>query len=602
MPSVLKAAPRRRAAAQPVRRRQRLPVAPSVGSKPAPAHPPVPHALYQFAIEQLPHGLSMFDGDDRLVVANRRYRLIWQLPDHLCRPGTHFADIIAASHGARLVVDELEPVTDPTQPGRRRREWQLDDGRIIEVTITRLPGGACVALHADVTEQRQAQMQVAHMARHDMLTGLCNRAQLVEQMLKLLPRTQRGEALAVLLVDLDRFKTVNDTLGHGAGDALLRQVAGRMRECVREGDTIARLGGDEFAVLQAGSHQPSAASALARRLVDVLSLPFDLAGQLAHIGASVGIAVAPFDATEVEPLLECADLALYRAKSAGRGVLRFFEPEMDACVQLRRQMEVDLRRAIDQQDFELAYQAQVALPGLALTGAEALIHWRHPTRGRISPADFVPVAEETGLIIPIGRWVLHQACRDAAGWPAPLRVAVKVSAVQFRSRSLMHDVLAALQDSGLPPQRLELEITEAVLLADTGHTLSVLHALRERGVRTSLDDFGAGYASLSHLRRFPFDKLQIDRSLIADLHRGGDARAIVEAIAGLGRGLGMTITAEGVETAGQLAALQAAGCGEVQGDLFSRPCAADDLSKLIADSAAAGRLHGGADAATAGPA
>ncbi len=282
------------------------------------------HALYAQAIEHLPHGLSMFDADDRLVVANQRYRDIWRLPAHLCQPGAQFADIIAASHGAVMVTDDIEPATGPGQVLRRRREWQLDDGRIIEVTVTRLAGGACVALHQDITEKHRAQQQVAHLARHDALTGLCNRAELRQRMAQHLPRTQRGEALAVLMLDLDRFKAVNDSLGHAAGDGLLQQVADRLRRCVRESDTIARLGGDEFALLQAGTAQPAGATALAGRVIDALGQPFELDGQQASIGASVGIAVAPQDGDGAEILLKNADLALYRAKAAGRGVLRFF--------------------------------------------------------------------------------------------------------------------------------------------------------------------------------------------------------------------------------------------------------------------------------------
>jgi len=292
--------------------------------------------------------------------------------------------------------------------------------------------------------------------------------------------------------------------------------------------------------------------------------------------------VAPFDGDQAEALIKSADLALYRAKAAGRGVLRYFEPEMDARMQLRRQLESDLRGAIVRGEFELAFQAQVAADSHAVIGVEALIRWNHPVRGRVSPLDFIPLAEETGLIIPIGVWVLRQACVAAVAWPESVRIAVNLSPVQFKSHTLLRDVMAALHDSGLPPQRLELEITEAVLLDDTERALSVLHAMRERGIRISMDDFGTGYSSLSYLRRFPFDKIKIDRSFIQDAAQGGDALAIVGAISNLGRSLGMSTTAEGVETVEQLAAVCAAGCAEVQGYLFSRPGPASAISALIA--------------------
>jgi len=542
------------------------------------------HALYVLAIEQMPQGLSMFDGDDRLLVANRRYRDLWQLPESLCQPGARFADLLAANPATELPCHDpyLAEAAATGEPSRRRREWQLRDGRIIGVTITRLPGGACVALHEDITERHRDQQQVAYLARHDALTGLPNRAQLSDEMTRQLPRVHRGEELALLYLDLDRFKSVNDTLGHTAGDGLLRQVAERLRASAREGDLIARLGGDEFAVLQTGTAQPAGSTALAKRLIEALSQPFDLDGHQAHIGTSVGVAVAPFDGDHAEALIKSADLALYRAKAAGRGVLRYFEPEMDARMQLRRQLESDLRGAIVRGEFELAFQAQVAADSHAVIGVEALIRWNHPVRGRVSPLDFIPLAEETGLIIPIGVWVLRQACVAAVAWPASVRIAVNLSPVQFKSHTLLRDVMAALHDSGLPPQRLELEITEAVLLDDTERALSVLHAMRERGIRISMDDFGTGYSSLSYLRRFPFDKIKIDRSFIQDAAQGGDALAIVGAISNLGRSLGMSTTAEGVETIEQLAAVCAAGCAEVQGYLFSRPGPASAISALIA--------------------
>ena len=541
-----------------------------------------PLALYAVVIEQLPQGLCMFDSEDRLLLWNQRYRDIWRLPEHLCQVGQHFADIIADSHGAVLIYDELEPCNGPGQSRRRRRLWRLDDQRIIEVAVTRLASGACVALHEDITAQHAAQQRESYLARHDALTGLGNRAHLAEQLDLHLPRTQRGEEMALLMLDLDRFKQVNDTLGHAVGDALLSQLGQRLRAVVREGDATARLGGDEFAVLQIGVGQPAAAAHLAQRLIEALAQPFDLDGHQAHVGCSVGIALAPFDGDDAASLLKNADLALYRAKGAGRGVFRFFEPDMDKDQQRRLQLETDLRRALERGEFALAYQAQVALPGHEVVGMEALVRWDHPTQGRVSPVDFIPLAEETGLILPLGLWVLQQACRDAAAWPPQVRVSVNLSPVQFRSRTLVADVMAALAAAGLAPQRLLLEITEAVLMHDVDQTLQVMQVLRQQGVRMALDDFGTGYSSLSYLRRFPFDKIKIDRSFVVDLAPGNSADCIIKAISQLASGLGMATIVEGVETLAQLQVVQASGCKEVQGYLFSRPRPAQDIAHQIA--------------------
>jgi len=542
--------------------------------------------LQSAVVDELPIGVSLFDRQGRLILANRRCRELWRLPPDLLVPGCALEAIQNATAEARELNDTLD--TDPsTGARRRRREWQLPDGRVVEVTINRLADGTTVMLHADLTQTRQAQAQVSFLAQHDSLTGLPNRQRLCERIAEHLPRTARGEELAVLCLDLDRFKLVNDTLGHGAGDALLRQVAERLQGAVRGTDTAARLGADEFAVLQTGASQPTGSTALARRVIARLAEPFDLGGQPVHIDACIGVAVAPFDGNDPETLLKNADLALVRAKAAGRGQLRYFEPEMDARMQVRRELELALRRAVEQGEFELAFQAQVALPACQVVGVEALLRWQHPQRGRVSPADFVPLAEETGLITPIGRWVLREACRVAMDWPATVRVAVNVSAVQFKSRTLVTDVFDALAASGLPPDRLELEITEAVLLEDTELALSVLRTLRARGVHLSMDDFGTGYSSLSYLRRFPFDRIKIDRSFVADAAQGGDALAIIEAINRLGNSLSMVTTAEGVETTGQLSAVASAGCAEVQGYLFCRPMPADQIAALIAAGPAA---------------
>jgi diguanylate cyclase (GGDEF)-like protein len=424
------------------------------------------------------------------------------------------------------------------------------------------------------------------MARLDPLTGLPNRLLLRERLEEALARLKRnGEACALLLIDLDRFKPVNDTLGHPVGDALLLKVADRLRATVRPTDTIARIGGDEFIILQTGVRDPSDIQALARRLVDLIGRTYMVEGHLLTIGASVGVAVAPGDGTTADILLKNADLALYRSKTDGRGTFRFFEPEMDARMQARRRLELDMRQALARREFLLHYQPQMNLENNRLTGCEALIRWRHPERGTVSPVDFIPLAEEIGLIVPIGEWVIRQACRDAAAWPAPLSVAVNVSPAQFKSERLVETILSALSTSGLPAKRLEVEITEGVLLQESEKTLQTLHRLRALGVRVSMDDFGTGYSSLSYLRSFPFDKIKIDRSFVKDLAAKPDGDAIIRAIAGLGKSLGMTTVAEGVETHDQMQRIRAEGCTDVQGYLISKPIPADDLLTLLGKQA-----------------
>jgi diguanylate cyclase (GGDEF)-like protein len=446
-----------------------------------------------------------------------------------------------------------------------------------------MPDGGWVSTFEDITERRRAEAQIAHMSRHDALTDLPNRVLFREHMEQNLARVRRGEALAVLCLDLDYFKGINDSLGHAVGDAMLQAVAGRLRDCVREMDTVARLGGDEFAILQVGARQPADATGLAQRIVDMLGQPFDLAGHQLHIGVSVGIAVSPSDGDDPDQLMKNADLALYRAKEDGRNGFRFFEPEMDAKMRLRRTLEADLRKALTQGEFELFYQPVVNLRKNEITGLEALLRWHHPERGLVSPADFIPLAEEIGLIIPLGEWVLRQACAEAATWSSPVTVAVNLSPVQFKSKNLVATVVSALAASRLPPIRLEVEITETVLMQDNEATLDVLHQLRDIGVRISMDDFGTGYSSLSYLRRFPFDKIKIDQSFVRDLVMNGDSLSIVRAVTGLGSSLGMVTTAEGVETAEQLNVLRAEGCTEVQGFVFSPPRPAREITKILRD-------------------
>ncbi|MFZ2145122.1 MAG: EAL domain-containing protein, partial [Xanthobacteraceae bacterium] len=367
---------------------------------------------------------------------------------------------------------------------------------------------------------------------------------------------------------LDHFKSVNDTLGHPIGDELLKVVADRLRHCTREPDTIARLGGDEFAIIMTAMHQPSDAAFLSQRVREAITKPFELDGHQMVVDVSIGISIAPLDATDPDQLLKSADMALYGAKADGRGTYRFFEPEMDARMRQRRDLEMDLRQALVNGEFELHYQPLVTLDNNEITGFEALVRWKHPVRGTISPGDFIPVAEETGLIIQLGDWVLRKACEETAAWPESLKIAVNLSPAQLKSRNLVQVIIGALAASGMPATRLQLEITESVLMQNTFATLATLHQLRELGVQIAMDDFGTGYSSLSYLRSFPFDKIKIDRSFINDLSNGSEPLAIVRAIASLAKSLSMISTAEGVETTQQLEQLQSVGCTEMQGYLF----------------------------------
>jgi diguanylate cyclase (GGDEF)-like protein len=423
----------------------------------------------------------------------------------------------------------------------------------------------------DMTERKRAEARLAFMAQHDGLTGLPNRNLLRQHMDDMLLHTRRSsDKVAVLMLGIDNFKAVNDTLGHGVGDKLLRGVAKRLRSTLREEDALARLNSDEFAIVQGGVMRPEDAVLLAKRLLEAIGEPYLLDGHSIVIGASIGIAMSPGDGDESEKLLKNADMALSRAKSEFRGTFSFFEAEMDARAQTRRKIEMDLRDAIQNDGLRPFYQPLINLATGRITGFEALVRWPHPERGMISPGDFIPVAEETGLINPLGGLMLRRACMDAAHWPDDVSVAVNLSPLQFRTGNLLSQVTEALKHSGLPARRLELEITETLLLEKSSQVLATLHALRALGVRISMDDFGTGYSSLSYLRSFPFDKIKIDQSFVRDLGSNRDAQAIVRSIISLGKGLGVTITAEGVETEAELSCLRTEGCHEGQGFLFSR--------------------------------
>jgi diguanylate cyclase (GGDEF)-like protein/PAS domain S-box-containing protein len=423
----------------------------------------------------------------------------------------------------------------------------------------------------DITERKRAESRLAFLAQHDGLTGLPNRNLLRQQMDEVLLHSRRtAEKVAVLVLGLDNFKSVNDTLGHGIGDKLLRGVAKRLRSTLREEDVLARLNSDEFAIIQTGLARPEDAVLLSRRLLEAIADPYLLDGHSVVIGATIGIAMAPSDGEDSEKLLKNADMALSRAKSETRGTFSFFEAGMDARAQSRRKIELDLRDAIQNDVLKPYYQPLVDLSCGRITGFEALVRWPHPERGMVPPGEFIPIAEETGLINSLGVMMLRRACMDAALWPDDVRVAVNLSPAQFRTSNLLSIVMDTLKQSGLPPKRLELEITETLLLEKSAEVLASLHALRALGVRVSMDDFGTGYSSLSYLRSFPFDKIKIDQSFVRDLDANRDAQAIIRSIASLGMGLGVTITAEGVETEAELSCLRAEGCHEGQGFLFSR--------------------------------
>ncbi|WGD53236.1 EAL domain-containing protein [Bradyrhizobium sp. CB1650] len=491
-----------------------------------------------------------------------------------------------------LQAFDSEPpwTTDRSGVEQAARTWKhvKADGALIDLAIysrelTYAGRPAVLLALMDITERKRAEARLAFMAQHDGLTGLPNRNLLRQQIDEMLPHMRRSaEKVAVLMLGLDNFKAVNDTLGHAVGDKLLRGVSKRLRSTLREEDALARLNSDEFAIVQSGLMRPEDAVMLAKRLLEAIADPYLLDGHSVVIGASIGIAMAPGDGDDSEKLLKSADMALSRAKIDARGSFAFFEAALDARAQSRRKIEVELRDAIQNDVLRPYYQPLVDLSSGRITGFEALVRWPHPERGMVSPAEFIPVAEETGLINPLGGLMLRRACLDAATWPDDVRVGVNLSPLQFRSGNLLSIVTDALKQSGLPPRRLELEITETLLLEKSAQVLATLHALRALGVRISMDDFGTGYSSLSYLRSFPFDKIKIDQSFVRDLGANREAQAIIRSIVSLGKGLGVTITAEGVETEAELSCLRAEGCDEGQGFLFSKARPNADIIGLLA--------------------
>jgi diguanylate cyclase (GGDEF)-like protein len=551
------------------------------------------NSRFEAVLRYLPVGLSMFDSEQRLIMCNSAYREIYSLSEQSTRPGTLFSEILLQHAKSEAGCDHQTNLDDVSSwvaeyfaklaCGKQFTDTQhLSDGRTIFVRIGPIAGGGWVDVQEDITERSEQEAKIAYMARHDMLTGLPNRTLLRERLDQALKSARRGENIAVLCLDLDRFKEVNDTLGHPVGDTLLKAVAERLSDSVREIDTVGRVGGDEFVIVQITSEPSKEAAALAARIIELINTPFDLSGHKLVIGTSVGIAISGADAADSETLLAQADMALYRSKSDGRATYCFFEEDMNTRMRARREIEHDLRMALVNGELQLHYQPLVNLERNEVTALEALLRWAHPRRGLVSPGEFIPIAEETGLIVPIGEWVLRQACADAATWPGNIMVAVNISPAQFKCRSLAETVFNAVAASGLTAQRLELEITESALLQDSEATLSTLRQLHNFGVRIAMDDFGTGYSSLSYLRKFPFDKLKIDRCFIASLSAESQSSlAIVRAITGLGRALGLSITAEGVETQEQLEIARSEGCTEMQGYLFSAPRPVDEARRFL---------------------
>ena len=538
------------------------------------------------AVNNIPQGLVLYDASKRVIICNQPYIDMFGLSPEVARPGCTMQRLIRHRQQTGSFdgdVDEFcSAIIQKMSLGKTTRQLtEAPGGRAIEIINRPLNGGGWVATIEDITERRRADEKIAHLAHYDGLTDLPNRVLFRERLEQAVKAVQPGEQLAVLYIDIDEFKSVNDALGHPIGDELLKGVAGRLRGCLKATDVAARLGGDEFAVIQTGIRNQSETTRLVDEIHSTIRQPFECMGHLITTDASIGIALAPDDGLDLDQLLRNADLALYGAKGDGRRTYRFFEAGMEARATARRSLELELRQAINDGGLETYYQPVVNLEDGKISSCEALLRWRHPERGMISPAEFIPIAEDSGLINQLGQWVLNTACAEAAKWPDDVRVAVNVSPVQFRSQTLALNVAAALSAHGLAASRLELEITEAVLIRDVEAALDMLHQLRKLGVRIALDDFGTGYSSLSYLQRFPFDKIKIDRSFIRDIASAGTSSSIVQAVVNIAAASDMTTTAEGVETAQQRNLLHILGCTEMQGYLFSPAIPAAEVRRLL---------------------
>jgi diguanylate cyclase (GGDEF)-like protein len=544
-------------------------------------------ATVDAALNNLVQGVVMFDAKLRLIVCNQRYLDMYRLSRDIVRPGAALQNIIehratVGSFGTDDVERYAADILTAMERGKLlSRTTNLRDGRIIHIVSQPIEGGGWVTTHEDVTEAKRAEERIAHLAHHDALTGLPNRKLFYLQLEQALKHVRRGERLAVLYLDLDHLKRINDTLGHSAGDKLIKAAADRLRGCVRDIDVVARLSGDEFAIIQSALNQSADAAVLAKRVCEAIHEPFDLDGNQVVVDISIGVSIAPDDASEFDELLKTADIALYEAKNTGRGTFCFYEAEMNARIQARAELERDMQGALVNGEFGLFYQPIASLDGNKIASFEALLRWHHPKRGLVSPAEFIPIAEETGLIIPLGEWVVRTACAEAANWPDDVRVAVNVSSVQLTNKNFVNVVVGAVASANIKPNRLELEITESVLMQNTFANLATLNRLHEFGVHFAMDDFGTGYSSLGYLLSFPFHRIKIDRSFILGLADKDEARAIVRATVDLARGLGMRVTAEGVETMQQLQQVRILGCTEIQGFLLNAPRPAAEIVQLL---------------------
>jgi diguanylate cyclase (GGDEF)-like protein/PAS domain S-box-containing protein len=547
---------------------------------------------FNAALGNMTQGLCMFDEDRRLVVWNDRYAELYQVPADLLKVGTPYETIVADRVTRGIVKGDTGPLTIKARvveltelaPDSNRVD-ELADGRFVQLSRQPMEGGGWLSIIEDITERRRAEAEIVHLARHDALTGLANRAEFNEKLDAASKRLKRsGGTLTVMMLDLDRFKAVNDTLGHPAGDKLLVEVGRRLQATLRETDVLARLGGDEFAIIQEdAANQHEGAIALALRIIHAISEPFDLDGHEASIGTSIGIALAPENGVEPEALLKSADLALYDAKANGRSDFRIYHSRMLEIAHTQLSAEAELRDAITREQFEMHYQPVVDVKTRRLCGIEALVRWRHPTRGLIFPDHFIPLAESTGLIVPLGDWILQRACSDAASLPAHVKLAINISPVQFKKGNLFDVILCSLVESGLSPERLELEITESSLLENQEAHLATIRQLKNLGISMALDDFGTGYSSVTYLTRFPFDKIKIDRTFTQGIFSRRESVAVVSSVLALAQGLGTLTTVEGIETEQQFEYMRQAGVDLAQGYLFGRPV---PLAQLDLDRAA----------------
>jgi diguanylate cyclase (GGDEF)-like protein len=544
---------------------------------------------FDAAIANLSNGISMFDGDGKLMLWNQRYIDIYEFPPDLIRHGVGFESVLAFRQAANDFDRDVNSfIADFRAQLIKNRQaafcFQLGDGRVVSVVNTAIASGGWVSIHEDITERKRAEAEIAHMARHDALTGLANRAAFNARLAEATDRAARqGGAVALLMLDLDKFKAVNDTLGHPAGDQLLVEVGQRLRSALRDGDVLARLGGDEFAIIQeGGSDQYDAAIRIAKRIIQAIGQPFDLNGHPTHVGSSLGIALAPQHGVDPEALLTAADLALYDAKASGRNDYRVFQAAMREAARNRKLAESELQAAIERHEFELHYQPVVDVKRHLLCGVEALVRWRHPTRGLLAPDQFIPLAESTGLIVALGEWILQQACSDAISLPEHIKVAVNVSAVQFCKGELFNALLRMLATTGLRSDRIELEITETTHLESQEPHLAIMRKLKDIGISMVLDDFGTGYSSLNYLISFPFDKIKIDKSFIRGALDRSDCAAVIASTLALTQELGIMTTAEGVETEQQFEHMRKLGIDLVQGHLFGRPAPISEFGPQMA--------------------